>query len=305
MATMTINVDENVFPPELRELAKAIGPERWNELLTDAISRLQRIYLGVDPPDGPSDPTWPFSKQYSKRPAEVVLRQIDATKFEVREPIKYADGEFEFIVPSGDRSDLTSVPRFLVWLVPRYGRHTLAALLHDYLQHRVIFRRTPRPEGPRSLTSEQADTIFRFALKHNNLPFLRYWLMWTAVTLRTEFKAGPLYAFGTVVWVAFFTLIGILFPPLLVINIFQGWFSLVPILIALGTVLVLPILGCILWLHRWRCGLISGLALIVFGFPTLLVALSVLLYLGIEWVVERFQKDKSPIVLSPPANRVG
>ena len=31
------------------------------------------------------------------------------------------------------RTDLASVPRFLSWLFPRYGKYTKAAVIHDYL----------------------------------------------------------------------------------------------------------------------------------------------------------------------------
>ncbi|RSM34604.1 DUF1353 domain-containing protein [Amycolatopsis balhimycina DSM 5908] len=63
--------------------------------------------------------------------ATLAVRQANAVGEEwiVTKAMKYKN----FTVPDGSRSDFASVPRFLVWLIPRYGRYTKSAVLHDHL----------------------------------------------------------------------------------------------------------------------------------------------------------------------------
>ena len=41
--------------------------------------------------------------------------------------------EFNFIIIKGSVTDLTSVPRWLWWLIPPHGKTKRASILHDYL----------------------------------------------------------------------------------------------------------------------------------------------------------------------------
>src|SRR5438093_7156274 len=53
-------------------------------------------------------------------------------------------------VPAGFVTDLASVPVFLTWIFPRYGKYTKAAILHDYLCHHIghyALSCGPRPPG--------------------------------------------------------------------------------------------------------------------------------------------------------------
>ena len=43
-------------------------------------------------------------------------------------------GSGNFItIPAGFDTDFASIPWWLQWYIPRFGKHNLAALLHDYL----------------------------------------------------------------------------------------------------------------------------------------------------------------------------
>ena len=44
-----------------------------------------------------------------------------------------AGNELTFVVPKGFKTDLASVPWWGRSIVPRYGRYTKSAVLHDYL----------------------------------------------------------------------------------------------------------------------------------------------------------------------------
>lgn len=77
-------------------------------------------------------------------------------------------------------TDLASVPQFLTWLVPKDGRHTPAAILHDALMPSG----TRLYDGPK-VDRVEADRIFRNAMRHLGVPFLRRWIIWSAVSMMT------------------------------------------------------------------------------------------------------------------------
>jgi len=101
------------------------------------------------------------------------VRQLDDKYWMTLKPLVYQGGTQRFVVPEGHRTDFASVPRPFVWFLPRYGRYTKAAVLHDYLWSTAV------PAG--LLTRADADGIFRRAMRELEVPFLRRWIMWAAV----------------------------------------------------------------------------------------------------------------------------
>jgi hypothetical protein len=93
--------------------------------------------------------------------------------------------------PEPFTTDLASVPRSLTWLFPRYGKYTKAAVLHDYLCQN--FRKDPRSQTAQSLLPlkdrSDADELFRHVMAELDVPRLRRWLMWTAVSWATLFTS--------------------------------------------------------------------------------------------------------------------
>lgn len=153
----------------------------------------------------------PFKGENGQGDATFVLVRVDEKKYclasqfcyvepmedkpsEIGDPDEYGvssgDGQPRtFKVPKDDfrmETDLASVPPFLTWLVPKDGRHTPAALLHDALM--------PHDElwylGP-DLDRVEADRIFRNAMQHLGVAFLRRWAMWGAVSLATFMTRRP------------------------------------------------------------------------------------------------------------------
>ena len=165
---------------KLAELAAATGRGE-QDLVDEGVDRLYRIYIGDPPSDTGAPSTAPFSKKYSERAAEVVVRQVTPATFMLREPFKYVDAGRRFDVPEHDVSDFASVPSFLTWLIPRYGRHSLPALLHDHLQDHLAEEGATPPADPERVTSDEADTTFRVAMQYSRVPFIRRWVMWAAV----------------------------------------------------------------------------------------------------------------------------
>src|SRR5712691_12675653 len=105
----------------------------------------------------------------------VDVEEITDKDWRVLTPIRYHGITQTFDVPKGDSTDFASVPRALIWFLPRYGRYTKAAVLHDHLWRKAV------PD--RELTLPEADAIFRRAMRELGVPFLRRWIMWAAVRL--------------------------------------------------------------------------------------------------------------------------
>lgn len=121
--------------------------------------------------------TMPFDE-----PADVVVEQVDDKRWEVRHALSYRGKAQAWSVPVGSPTDFASVPRVFVWFLPRYGRYTRAAILHDHLW------RTEAPAG--NVTWVEADGVFRRAMRELDVPFLRRWMMWAAVRWGALIKPG-------------------------------------------------------------------------------------------------------------------
>src|ERR1700690_1532532 len=106
--------------------------------------------------------------------AQVVVAEVDGENWKVIQSFSYTGKLGQtFTVPVGQRTDFASVPRVYVWFLPRYGRYTLAAILHDYLWRHVVQRG--------ELPYVDADGIFRRAMRELVVPFFKRWMMWAAV----------------------------------------------------------------------------------------------------------------------------
>jgi hypothetical protein len=112
--------------------------------------------------------------------SDVVVREIDDETWELTEALVYKGNTDTFVVKNGFRTDFASVPRAFVWLIPSYGRYTKAAILHDFLCEESKAGRFDRND---------ADGIFRRAMRELGVSFLRRWMMWGAVSLATQWIA--------------------------------------------------------------------------------------------------------------------
>lgn len=131
-----------------------------------------------------------FYRPGSVLDARFVLEQLESPRYRLVEPFEYVDRlGVTYTVPAdvdatSNSTDLASIPPFLTWLVPKDGRHTPAAILHDALigGTQGVDYRTSHDE---QVDDEHADYVFREAMKDLEVAWLRRWLMWAAVTLRT------------------------------------------------------------------------------------------------------------------------
>jgi hypothetical protein len=166
----------------------------------------------------------------------------------------------------GGPTDLTSVPRALQWFVSTYGAHTPAALVHD----RMIGI-DPPVEG---LTDVDADRYFRFMLEDLGVRWVRRWLMWVAVALRTRFQTGWWHRIGVIVWVVA-SLVGLSVGVWSLATAHWG---------ALAIASVAPVVFAGLWGGQYVAGLLGAYAAVWILPPTVIGALGYVAYAGIELV---------------------
>jgi hypothetical protein len=157
---------------------------------------------------------------------EVEVRAIDASDWIVLRPIRYFGARQTFEVPVGMCTDFASVPRAFVWFLPRYGAYTKAAILHDYLWRVAV------PRGDLSLP--EADGIFRRAMRELHVPFLRRWIMWSAVRLGALMKRGGRKQWARDSWlvapVALLAIPILIAPAIFIVLALAVWFVVEEIL---------------------------------------------------------------------------
>lgn len=134
------------------------------------------------------------------RGGQVALQTAGPSTFTLLEALTYQGQQDTFVVPEGFETDFASVPRILVWLIPRYGKWTKAAILHDWLWREAIPKRLVSPPD--------ADGLFRRVLRELDVPIIKRWMMWAAVRWGSLFvhrtrsgflKSSPLVVFWTAV----------------------------------------------------------------------------------------------------------
>lgn len=231
----------------------------------------------------------PFYELDGDTPARVVLEQTGPTTFRVVEPFRYVDAQTgeQFVVPDPrfgeEETDLASVPGILLWFVPRYGQHTLPALLHDQLVDHDLARER-----------ERADRIFRDAMGEQGVRFLRRWLMWSAVSLATMVGARRWRLVPMVIWLLVFGLLAFrLTPPFAAWDVPPWtWLVAIPWLIALAAAALGPVVLGALWGRRFLVGVMSGYAAVLFAVPLMAVVLALGVYWGLERALRRFDSRK-------------
>ena len=221
-----------------------------------------------------------FTRVDSDEPARVVLEQVGPTEFLIKEPFRYSDtvSGRTFVVHASkdatDTTDLASVPGLLLWFVPRYGRHTLPALLHDQIVDEDL--RDNR---------EEADRVFRDAMGEQGVPLLRRWVMWAAVSLDTITTTVGKWIIGPIaIWLLAWSILPVRFtPPLMSWGPLSPIARNVPLAFAIPAAIVGPWIAGLVWTNRYLVGVVTAYAIILIVVPLVVVALFVALYHACEW----------------------
>jgi hypothetical protein len=213
--------------------------------------------------------TGPFSPLNEPgKPARFVLEQISDKNFRVPEGLGFQynpPGEDAITVTHDNlpSTDFASIPRYMSWLVSRYGRHTPAALVHDELVS----------DGMEFAARKRADRLFLQMMDDLDVPPVLSRVMWTALTLATRFRGPLAVKVGVVLW-ALCAAVGMG-------ALVWGLMTLTPWLIVAA--LVGPAVAALLWGGQRSAGLIAGYALPVIAVP----ALTSLVGYWIYWAIEK------------------
>jgi hypothetical protein len=162
-------------------------------------------------------------------------------------------------------TDLASVPGPTRWFLGAYGEHTPAVLIHDWL--------IPTPEGLDGMTDAYADRYMRFMLEEAGIRWLKRWVMWAAVALRTRLAAGGGRRLSVFVWIVA-AIVGVGLFVTWLLNGGNGW---------LIVSVILPFLAAFLWGKQYGAGIIAAIAAPWLLPPTVLAALGYGIYFLIEW----------------------
>ena len=237
--------------------------------------------------------------------ATVALRQVTASEFEVPSTFRFCGDEtladiaaavrlqhpdgadVETMVDdartfpaSSERTDLASIPRFLTWFENKYGRHTLAAIIHD----RLILSGDPNRGALQSDTL--SDRFFRMMMIASGVPPLKAWIMWAAVAMRTRWAAQGLRRWSLVLWVVLAT-VGITMFVAFIGAVAFDWtdpFGFSPGIVG-AIALIMPFLSAPLWGKQWGASFVAAIAAVWILPPAVGALVGFLVYRVLETLV--------------------
>jgi hypothetical protein len=233
---------------------------------------------------------------------EVGLVQIDAERFLVTKAFRFSDDEVEgmlsrhlvddgmdaeaarravddartFAPSTENPTDLASIPVFMRWFETAYGRHTLAAILHDNL---IV----GEPNGGALRSDTLADRFFREMMRAVGVPFFKRWIMWAAVALRTRWAAGGMRRASLALWVVL-AVVGIASSASAMGSILFDWGRVVDVWLLVVVALVLPFASSPLWGRQWGASLVAAVAALWILPAAAFAALGVVVYRALELV---------------------
>ena len=180
-------------------------------------------------------------------------------------------------------TDLASIPRFMRWFENPYGRHSLAALIHDELI-------TDEVNGGRLESDTLSDRFFREMMRRSGVPWLKRWIMWAAVALRSRYAAGGRRRVSVVVWVLL-ALIGIACAVAAAGAWALSWPAPAPAGVLLLVAVILPFVSAPLWGEQWGASLVAAIAGFWIVPAALMAAFGYGVYLALEYLAGRVGYD--------------
>jgi Protein of unknown function (DUF1353) len=182
-----------------------------------------------------------------------------------------------------DMTDMASIPRFMRWFENTYGLHTLAAIIHD----RLITSGEPN-SGPLG-SDTLSDRFFREMMHSAGVPWLKRWIMWAAVAMRSRWAAGGLRRITVLLWIAIAAAGISLFVGAAGAAIF-GWGHVFDPWVMLILAVVLPLVSAPLWGRQYGAALVAALAALWILPAAGFALLGYLVYRVLERIVHQFAR---------------
>ncbi|MGF1599872.1 MAG: DUF1353 domain-containing protein [Acidimicrobiales bacterium] len=190
------------------------------------------------------------------------------------------------LTPDESITDLASIPRFVAWFEDPYGRHTLAAILHDKL---IV----DEPNGGDLGNDILSDSLFRDMMGVAGVPLFKRWLMWAAVAARTRWVAGGYRRLSLILW-GLLGVIGVASGVVAALAFFGdlgSWDR--PLEWALVAV-TLPIGAALLWGRQYGAGIVAAAAGLWLIPAAVIVVLGLGVYMLSEKAIARFHRRPPP-----------
>jgi hypothetical protein len=166
----------------------------------------------------------------------------------------------------GADTDLASVPGPMRWFLGTYGMHTPAVLIHDRL--------IPTPDYLQGkMTDQYADRYLRFMAKDIGVRWLKRWVMWSGVALRTRWAGGGIRRWSVVLWI-FAAVVGMwaFADGVVDRDVGQMLLAILGMFVAAG-----------LWDRQYGAGVIGGIAAPWLLPPAILAVIGLGIYAVLEW----------------------
>lgn len=106
--------------------------------------------------------------------SELVLVPCEGTKWKLNSPLSYSVPGVDITVPAGFKTDLASIPRAVRPLISVHGKHTRAAVIHDYLY-------SIQKINGEWIKRSKADKVFHLAMLELGVGRFKARIMWSAV----------------------------------------------------------------------------------------------------------------------------
>jgi hypothetical protein len=177
-------------------------------------------------------------------------------------------------------TDLASIPRYMRWFESSYGVHTLAAIIHDDL---IVNEPNAGPLRSDTLS----DRFFREMMQAAGVPWLKRWIMWAAVALRSRWAARGLRRLSVLVWLLL-AVAGISSFVWAIGSASLDWGHPVDFWLLLVGSVVLPFGAAPLWGRQYGAGLVAAVAAVWILPAAALGGVGYVIYLVLERVATRF-----------------
>lgn len=237
----------------------------------------------------------------------VGLVQIDGSRFVVSDRFRFSDDDVErelidgmvsegkdpvaaaaavrdaltFVPTEDNPTDLASIPPFVRWFENSYGKHTLAAIIHDQL---IV----AEPNGGMLESDVASDSLFRDMMRSAGVDFLRRWTMWSAVALRTRWVAGGIRQASVAIWLVL-AVIGITTTVVGFSQLFTGDVGTGSALIIAAS--ALGVVSAALWGRQANAGLIAMVAGLFIVPASILTLFARLAFQALDEALGRFGRN--------------
>ena len=149
-------------------------------------------------------------------------------------------------------TDMASIPLFMRWFENTYGLHTLAAIIHDQL---IVNEPNAGALGSDTLS----DRFFREMMRSAGVRWLKRWIMWSAVAIRSRWAAGGIRRLSVLVWLVL-AITGIAVFVDAVGSALFDWSHPVDIWLLFLVGLLLPVASAPLWGKQFGASLVAAVA---------------------------------------------